>query len=722
MPLILKNNVSSTLTVPISASDTGIAVVDGGQFPALGAGDYFYATLVSPAGATEIVKVTARAGNSMTVVRAQDGSSAASFQAGALVEMRVNAASIAEISDEASEISIADAGGYYTATDVEGALQEVGADLRTQAAQERDTVATLLADTTLSYAEVAAGDILRTRAEGFSYEVAPSSATDHHVATAGGVKLYVLPAEDDSVSILQFGADTSLANNAPMIQMAWDNFRWVKHPLGTFDTTEPLYIRQNNLRLSGVVSAGGGLGTAGRSARIRKTTDAVGTGSNTTRGGSVTDSYAVNAIVIATHPDGGYRSHVTIEFLTFEAENFDVELGIFAPRVAMWTMDNVAINRSRIGWRTFDAWLQDWRSVRYHGFTVSAAAAAAGVGAEQGWATGTVGFQWAPDGSGGGTGPGNTFKSCWARNCHRAWDITGMGYGHMQSCGADNLSFAAYKFESARVTLSGCAMENVYVGSWMIEVVGSNSYVVMDGFTSDGRMRGNPTPTTAMLRVGGGARLVMDGCRLEDFVTPEATFNLSIVGGSRLISNNSRFPTNGNTFLGYSGGATWVDTSNGVTEWRSAGATLSSNQILSGVQPFGGSAAQIRRTNKAVAAAGGEVLSVELQGAASITRAHAYLDVEVRWWDLSYPNGMGVSKFTVLCYRYDGPNYRQSVAVYHEARAGADLTGFPAFAIARTGDTWSVTMTPANGDLTCDINVLASRRVFNGGSFEILAP
>ena len=38
--------------------------------------------------------------------------------------MRVNAASIAEISDEASEISIADAGGYYTSGNVEGALQE----------------------------------------------------------------------------------------------------------------------------------------------------------------------------------------------------------------------------------------------------------------------------------------------------------------------------------------------------------------------------------------------------------------------------------------------------------------------------------------------------------------------------------------------------------------------------------------------------------------------
>lgn len=96
MPVILKNNAFSTLATAITASDTAIVVADGSKFPALSAGEYFYATLVSPAGTTEIIKVTARVGNSLTVVRAQDGSSAASFQVGALVEMRVNAASVVD--------------------------------------------------------------------------------------------------------------------------------------------------------------------------------------------------------------------------------------------------------------------------------------------------------------------------------------------------------------------------------------------------------------------------------------------------------------------------------------------------------------------------------------------------------------------------------------------------------------------------------------------------
>ena len=54
-------------------------------------------------------------------------------------------------------------------------------------------VETLLANTSLAYGpgaqRVAAGDVIRTRAEGFSYEVAAANAVDAHVTTAGGVKL-----------------------------------------------------------------------------------------------------------------------------------------------------------------------------------------------------------------------------------------------------------------------------------------------------------------------------------------------------------------------------------------------------------------------------------------------------------------------------------------------------------------------------------------------------
>jgi len=61
-------------------------------------------------------------------------------------------------------------------------------------------VTELLANTSFSYntaisgsIQVATGDILRTLADGFAYEVAASAAINQHVTTAGGVKLYVQP-------------------------------------------------------------------------------------------------------------------------------------------------------------------------------------------------------------------------------------------------------------------------------------------------------------------------------------------------------------------------------------------------------------------------------------------------------------------------------------------------------------------------------------------------
>jgi hypothetical protein len=78
--------------------------------------------------------------------------------------------------------------------------------------QSRDfeSVTSLLADTTLAYAgtgteKAVAGNTVVTRSEGFSYTVAASGATDQHVTTAGGVKLYVLAGES-GFNVKAFGA------------------------------------------------------------------------------------------------------------------------------------------------------------------------------------------------------------------------------------------------------------------------------------------------------------------------------------------------------------------------------------------------------------------------------------------------------------------------------------------------------------------------------------
>lgn len=132
MTIKLKNNVVGYLATAINASDTGIVLQSGNgtSFPSLSAGEYFYATFVSSGGTLEVVKVTARVGDTMTVVRGQDGSSATGFAAGSRVEMRVNAQAVLDVVNQitAAQIEFTPYGNI-SATTVQGAIQEEINDL-----------------------------------------------------------------------------------------------------------------------------------------------------------------------------------------------------------------------------------------------------------------------------------------------------------------------------------------------------------------------------------------------------------------------------------------------------------------------------------------------------------------------------------------------------------------------------------------------------------------
>lgn len=94
MPALYTNQATSTLAASITSSDTTFSVPTnhGARFPAAGAGNYFFATLDNGSGTVEIVKVTERYSDTLVIERAQDGTSAAAFSAGATVEIRITRA------------------------------------------------------------------------------------------------------------------------------------------------------------------------------------------------------------------------------------------------------------------------------------------------------------------------------------------------------------------------------------------------------------------------------------------------------------------------------------------------------------------------------------------------------------------------------------------------------------------------------------------------------
>jgi hypothetical protein len=96
MPQIFSNAARTTLASGISDTDTVFTLTDGDSFPVANGTDWFKAVLQDEAG-IEIVHVTTHTANSesVTVTRAQEGTTARSFAAGSAFGLRLTAGDFA---------------------------------------------------------------------------------------------------------------------------------------------------------------------------------------------------------------------------------------------------------------------------------------------------------------------------------------------------------------------------------------------------------------------------------------------------------------------------------------------------------------------------------------------------------------------------------------------------------------------------------------------------
>lgn len=95
--IVFANNASALLASGILATDTTLTVGagSGALFPAISAGQMAVVTLEDTSGNIEVVHATAKTGDTMTILRAQEGTAAAAFASGSRVEIRVTAGVLA---------------------------------------------------------------------------------------------------------------------------------------------------------------------------------------------------------------------------------------------------------------------------------------------------------------------------------------------------------------------------------------------------------------------------------------------------------------------------------------------------------------------------------------------------------------------------------------------------------------------------------------------------
>jgi len=121
MAIKFGNNARSTLAAAINTSATTITVVNASTFPTLGGGDVMYLTLSDNLNSvTEIVKCTGVSGTTFTIVRAQEGTTAASWIISSHVQLRITAGLITDLLAEstASESTVYDPIGASVAMSI----------------------------------------------------------------------------------------------------------------------------------------------------------------------------------------------------------------------------------------------------------------------------------------------------------------------------------------------------------------------------------------------------------------------------------------------------------------------------------------------------------------------------------------------------------------------------------------------------------------------------
>ena len=103
MAILFKNNAHSTLASSISDSATSITLATGhgnARFPATSSPDYFYATLIDGSNNLEVVKCTNRSADVLTVVRAQESTTARAYSTGDRIELRITAQGLADLNSD----------------------------------------------------------------------------------------------------------------------------------------------------------------------------------------------------------------------------------------------------------------------------------------------------------------------------------------------------------------------------------------------------------------------------------------------------------------------------------------------------------------------------------------------------------------------------------------------------------------------------------------------
>lgn len=345
-------------------------------------------------------------------------------------------------------------------------------------------------------------------------------------------------------------------------------------PPGEYKITSPLYLD------SGSVLVGAGAADT----KILKSTDTSGTGTNTARSSTVTDSYVKNAALVVRHGDNAYAENLVVRGIEIasgeDAISGDalVEYGIFAPRLKQSLFADLIIRDCRFGFVTHEAERLVLENVDVDGGTQR------GVNSNDfGWGSGSTGIEFKNDGYAAAAGASVSLIGCTVRQVHTALTLYKVDGAYLAGCLVQDVSKIALSMVGGRSSLTGCSFKNVLCDPAALSFE-SGARASMEACLAEG-LQGLAVGTSRGLLVD-GSKAVLTNTLLNNFTVAGAAVRAALVGSADLHLLYSSIPGNGSA-TSYSGSTAYLHEVDGSGVWsttNSAGTVYTQRSSFSGTK------------------------------------------------------------------------------------------------------------------------------------------
>lgn len=267
---------------------------------------------------------------------------------------------------------------------------------------------------------------------------------------------------------------------------------------------------------------------------------------------AVNDVMDVDAVIILDHLDDAYATFWSLENIcprSAAANVTAVQYSVYMPRANNFTIKTMTAQRSDLGLFWYDAFQASLSDIVFSSMD--------------------TGFRGADDGAGINSGTSLVFSRCYTNDCDRGYRFFALKYSTFISPACDRPSVRGYEF----VDCDGISI----IGAGIEATPASADYcMLIDGskVTINGLVDNDNDPNTAKFAMINGSRVVANDMAWGSYPTPGVAAQLILQDTSHLVTHNSFFPPNGTTFISFSAGSTWMNTTDGVETYRNANNTV----------------------------------------------------------------------------------------------------------------------------------------------------